>query len=577
MRTLLRKKGYVPFVFMLLWIAACKKTDSPVSNLSGPVENLRHVVQGEHVKIAWDQSSESFTHYVVELSRLADFSVLNQSVTLEHSVNEHIFWKLDRGEDYYCRIKKVDEDTETDWATVDFNTSESNILLPVASEDLEGKTAILRWDPISSDVKLSKIVLKPVLGAAKEYPLTSSDLSAKSLTIEGLDADMQYDVRLYDGGFVVGRTEFITLAVPENGVWTLSPHSNLLMTIETSANGDRIVLRPGIYDLSTLIPSIQNKSIAIEGENADDLAKLYARNFLLNGVESGISFKNLEISGTRIDRYNQELSNSQDHLWNNWLISLDVASSGLDAISFDNCIVRNYWSGIFQMNDTNRPPHKVGNAIRINNCIIHDIGGNNESPTLAINAAQVHKFEVSNSTFYRTNRLFVKVDAERNAANVVDFVFKNNTVNESWAGGSFDFLAVKAPSKFSFENNNLTNMTSSGNFFPNFAYVQNTFNKRLINSNFFNVKSKSTIYGSNSSNMPVHSWELRHPNTMWNEVVPAFTMNDGQHQNPNSIQEYPVSFDPGYTDVANGDFTVSASSPLRTLAQGNAIGDPRWW
>lgn len=113
MKTLLRKKGYVPFVFMLLWFAACKKTSDPVNNLSGPVENLRHVVQGEHAKIAWDQSSESFTHYVVELSRIADFSVLNQSVTLDKTAHEHIFWKLGRGEDYYCRVKKVDDGAET--------------------------------------------------------------------------------------------------------------------------------------------------------------------------------------------------------------------------------------------------------------------------------------------------------------------------------------------------------------------------------------------------------------------------------------------------------------------------------
>lgn len=126
---------------------------------------------------------------------------------------------------------------------------------------------------------------------------------------------MAYEARLYDGNFSVGYTEFVTIAVPVNGVWTLSPHSNLLMAIETSTNGDRIVLKPGVYDLSTFIPSIQDKSIAIEGENAENVSKLYVRNFHLNGVQSGLSFKNLDISGSRIDQYNEELANSQDHLW----------------------------------------------------------------------------------------------------------------------------------------------------------------------------------------------------------------------------------------------------------------------
>ncbi|PRD49301.1 fibronectin type III domain-containing protein [Sphingobacterium haloxyli] len=577
MKAIFLSKGHLLFLWLTVCFIGCKKDNALESNQTDPIQNLRYIVQGEHAKVAWDPSEHAFSHYTIELSRLADFSVLNQTQTVDNSAQEYVFWKLDPGEDYYCRIKRVKDESETEWSTVNFNTSESNILVPVQREDVDGDVVRIRWDPISTDIKLSKITLKPTLGLIQEHMLSPTDLGNKYINVGDLDADMAYEVRLYDGDFVVGKTSFVTMAVPVNGVWTLSPHSDLITAIETSAPGDRLLLNPGVYDLSTLIPRILDKVISLEGLDETDMPQLYARNFLLTGARSGISFKNLNISGARIDEYNTELPNSQDHLWNTWLVSLDEASANLDAITFDNCVIGNYSAGLFQMNDNNRPPHKVGNAIAVNNCVVYDLGADNDSPTLRINAAQVLEIAVTNSTFYRTNRLFVKIDAERNPANVIDFTFRNNTVHDSWAGGSFDFLAVKAPSKFLLENNNLSDMTSSGNFFPNFAYVANDFDKRIINTNFFNVLSKSTIYGSNQSNMPVHSWELRHPNTRWNEVLPAFIMNDDNDENPNSIQAYTVSYDPGYADADNGDFTVSASSALRAVDGGNAIGDPRWW
>lgn len=577
MKTIFSWKGYLPFFLMMVGLGGCQKDETRDDTIPLPIDNLRHVVHGEHAKVAWDIPANLFSHYIVELSRLSNFSVINQSKTVDNSAQEYVFWKLDPGEDYYCRIKVVNEDRESDWTSIHFNTSESNILLPIQKDDIAGDKVQIRWDPISTAINLSKITLKPVLGISQEHMLTTNHLENKTISIEGLETDMAYEVSLYDGDFVVGRTSFVTLAVPVNGVWNLFPHSDLLTAIETSTMGDRLVLNPGVYDLSILSPQISNKSIVLEGMDEEDIPLLYARNFRLTGERSGISFKNLNISGSRIDEYNQELTNSQDHLWNTWLVSLDETSANFDAVVFENCVIRNYNAGLFHLNDNNRPPHKVGNAVEINNCMVYDLGVDNESPTLRVNAAQILKIDVVNSTFYRTNRLFVKIDAERNPANVVEFTFQNNTVHDSWAGGSFDFLAVKAPSKFLFENNNLSSMTSSGNFFPNFAYVANDFDKRIINSNFFNILSKSTIYGSNMSNMPVHSWELRHPNTRWNDVVPAFIMNDANDENPNSISSYPVSIDPGYADPENGDFTVSTGSALRTVDGGSPIGDPRWW
>jgi hypothetical protein len=570
---------------LLLFCLSCKK-EVITGALSGPPANLQYMVEGSNVHISWEQPEEDFDNYTLELSKLEDFSITNDTRTIEKGKTFYIYRKLDLGETYYMRIRtnRLEPLSRSEWTSITYSTTRNNILLPVLPAHITGDKVMVSWD-FSKDNSpnnaafVTRILLTPVIGQPREIQLTPQNIQAKSAEIGNLEKDVLYTVTIYNKEFPRGTQKFATAAEPVNGVWTISPHSDLISIIGRSSNGDKILLRPGIYNTSITDVTIENKVITIGAFSTkpEDRPKLYAKGFILNGANSGLDFTGLNISGGRINEYKQELPNNADAQWNGWLIMVNGASTGFDSAMLENCIVRNYWNGIFNMNDNNRPPHKKGNLVSINNCIVYNVGGDNTSNTVSINAGELKKGSFTNSTYYKASRMFTLVDQERNPAINIELIFKNNTVDNSWSSGAFDFKAVKAPSKCLLQNNIFSNITSIANFLPNFAFVANTFEKRLINCNFYKVNSKSTIYGSNSSNMPVHTWELRHPNTIWTEVKPAFIMNDAQHANPNSIREYPVSIDPAYKDPANLDFTIPAGNALRSVDGGNAIGDPRWW
>lgn len=570
---------------LVLFFMSCTKT-LLVGTLTEPPSNVQYMVDSSNAYVSWTAPGGEFDNYTLELSKFEDFSVLNYSKMLEKDKNAYVFRKLDLGETYHFRIRanRSSPPSQSPWAVVNYSTNRNNILMPILPEHIVGNEVTIAWDfskdnSLNASQLVTRILLTPVIGAPREIILNSQEKTARKVKVGNLAKDELYTVRIYNEKFARGMQTFATNAESVNGVWTLSPHSNLLSVIERAVNGDIIALRPGIYDLSNATAAIENKMITIRALSAiaSDMPKLYARGFILNGLQAGLTLKGIDVSGSRLDAYKRELPNTADSRWNAVLVMVNASSGGFDAFVVEDCKIRNYWTGIFNLNDNNRPPHKVGKLISIDNSLVYHIGGDKAMNNISINAGDVAKGVFTNSTFYMAGRMFTLIDAERNPAIKMDFTFKNNTVDNSWASGSFDFKAVKAPAKALLQNNIFSNVSCSANFFPNWAYVANNFDKRLINCNFFNVTSKSTIYGSNQSNMPVHSWELRHPNTIWNEVKPAFVINDAQHANPNSIKEYPVAIDPGYRNALNMDFTISSGSPLRNLGGGNAIGDPRWW
>ena len=577
-RYIIQLIGLVLLCSTIFW--SCKK--DPVTGggmLSEAPSNIEYMVQQTNVKISWTKPGESFDTYFLELSKFADFSVIDQSEFVEADKESVILRGLDLAENHYVRIRtqKSSPDSQSDWAQLRITTNPSDILMPIAREHVSGTSVTVSWDFPHTDEftseDVSHILLVSEFGLAREMKLSEQQIVAKSMTIDDLEKDMAYEVRIYNNAFLRGRQEFITGAESVNGVWTLSPHSDLKDAIERSADGDQIVLKAGIYDFWNEEILIDNKHISIKSVGDAIDAKVYVKSFVLKGSgNAGISFAGLDLSGTRVDSYKKEIPNTADTRWNSWLIRVDGDATGFDAVSFDNCKIRSYYTGLLTISE-----EQVGNSVSINDAVVTQMGEDGQHAFINVGAARIKAGSFTNSTFYKNNKMFINVDREKNLQNDIDFLFKNNTVDNSWSAMAFDFKASKLPTVVRLENNLFSNITTAANFFNNFAHVANDFDKRLLNCNFWNVNSKSTIYGSNSSNMPVHSWELRHPNNRWNEVVPAFVMNDANHANPNSIQEYPMAFDPKYENAESGNFKISADSELRAAAGGNAIGDPRWW
>ncbi|PRD49300.1 DUF4957 domain-containing protein [Sphingobacterium haloxyli] len=562
-------------------ISACKKDPHEVAHepLTEAPAAVNYVVQGANIQINWTKPAEDFDYYTLELSKVENFSVLDRQEQVDADHESIILRNMDLAENYYVRIRTARSSPESfsDWANLVVVTNPSDILLPIKRADIDGSRVNVSWvfpqaENETAD-KITHIVLVPTFGLPREISLSDADKDAQKLTISELDQDMEYEIRIFNGSFLRGRQLFTTPASSINGVWTLSPHSDLKDAVERSINGDEILLNPGIYDSWDEEMYIGNKSITIKAADESVGATVYVKGFVLTGGgNTRLQFVGLDFSGARINRYKQEIPNTPDSRWNSWLVEMADDAADFDVVSFEDCTIRNYYTGLLNMQSG-----QVGSLVSIDNTIVRAMGNDGLHPFINVGAARIKKGMFTNSTFSNTNKLFIDVDREKNPENDIDFLFKNNTVDNSWSASAFDFKASKLPTKVRLENNIFSNIQCAANFFNNFAHVANDFDKRLINCNFFNVTSKSTIYGSNSSNMPVHNWELRHPNNKWNEVVPAFEMNDESHENPNSIREYPMAFDPEYVNAENGDFTIGQDSELRLVAAGTPIGDPRWW
>ncbi|TYR37982.1 DUF4957 domain-containing protein [Sphingobacterium phlebotomi] len=575
------------YIAKIVWIvcmfctvlSGCKKDPQEVDEpLTESPAQLVYILQGSNIQISWKKPAEVFDYYLIELSKVPDFSVLDRQEQVTADNEAVILRGLDLAENYYARIRtaRTTPESFSGWVDLTIVTNPSDILLPIKRESIDGDRVTVSWAYPQTDEGTSNLVthitMIPTFGLAREIRLSEEHKQAQTLTIDDLEKDMEYEVRIYNDSFLRGSQFFATPASPINGVWTLNPHSDLKDAVERSAEGDQILLNPGIYNFWNEEIYVDSKTLTIRSADEREGATVYVKAFVIQGGNAGVYFSRLDISGSRIDRFKQEIPNTPDTRWNSWLIELASEATGFGHVSFESCTIRNYYTGLLNMSEG-----QLGEELTIENTLVSAMGNDGLHPFINVGAARIKKGVFTNSTFYNTNKMFINVDREKNLENDIDFLFKNNTVDNSWSASAFDFKASKLPTKVRLENNIFSNINCAANFFNNFAHVANDFDKRLINCNFFNVTSKSTIYGSNSSNMPVDNWELRHPNNRWNEVVPAFVMNDENHENPNSIQEYPLAFDPKYTDADNGDFTIGQDSELRNHAAAHPIGDPRWW
>lgn len=559
-------------------LMSCKKDGANSLPLDRSPENFNSVVDGFNIQLQWTAPEEDFDHYLLQISKSEDFSTLEFQVQVDRTENSYIYRKIDAGVTYFARIRTMRTGPESfsRWTELQFMAAKGNILSPILRENVNGPAVTLRWNLEATDPTLNKvtrIVLVPHVGQQIEIPLSPQHIQAKSITYDKLSKDTRYTVRIYNENFVRGTQIFTTIAQSVNGIWTLGSHSDLKAAIEQSKTGDKIILKAGIYSYWNESILINNKNITISAEeNSVVKPKVYVSKIVVKGLESGLSLNGLDLSGARLSEFKQEIPNNPDTRWSEWLLSVEDASSTFATISFDDCIIRSYNTGLIKM-----VKGQIGNKLVIHNSIIHHLGEDQLSPLIEIGPARIKEGIFSNSTYYMAGKMFIMIDREANLNNDILFTFKNNTVDRSWSASAFDFKASKAPTRVLLENNIFSNITSAANFFSNFAQLANNFDKRLINCNFHNVNSKATIYGSNQSNMPVHSWELRHPNFNWNEVRPAFLMNGANHPNPHSVNKYSLSIDPEYKNATNLDFTIPANNALRALVPNTILGDPRWW
>lgn len=293
-----------------------------------------------------------------------------------------------------------------------------------------------------------------------------------------------------------------------------------------AADGDVLLLEPGVYGTSVTFPSGKTLTLkaAAGGEELPEIR------FSVSGNDEAIAGGGLVFDGVKI-------APSGDYF-----ISLDKVGD-IAAIRVRNCTIESVNRCFIRTNNTG---YSIG-EVEFANCIIRDCGA--KGWNFIYPKHIVRKVSVSNSTLYNYlgGESFFFANAS-DANNVMEFLFENNTVYK-WAKSSDRALCKSGKnysvnSNYVFRNNLITEPGVAGQT-PN-----------LLEATGGNVTGENNLivnYG-------------------------GYKVSNAVSQQVNDLSLEGLGLTAiGFPDPDNGDFTILSTSPLATAGVGGqCIGDPRW-
>lgn len=343
------------------------------------------------------------------------------------------------------------------------------------------------------------------------YTVTANDIAAGAATITGLNYDTKYTAKLMNGEKTRGTTTFTTR--PDGT--PVTPEDNLAELIAASEEGEKFVLKSGVHIVDQDIAITH--SIIIKGEDLSNKPIIQGAIFRM---KTGAG---LELGGVIFDG-----TNSKD---GNQMIVYD--EDGTNAPLFiENCTIKNYTKGTLYVNKATNIE-----SVTIKGCTYTDVecsGGD----FIDFRNGLTPSFEFTNNTAY-------------NSALARDF-FRMD------AGGSNNFPGVK--SVINISNNTFYKVSNGSNrriLYIRLASHEITFNKNILadTEGYYTNQASTTIKEMADNNY--HN-------------APNFT-GSAQSNAQNDAGKY-TTFNPGFKDADNGDFTLS-NEELKE----NKIGDQRWW
>jgi hypothetical protein len=531
------KNKYISKSFLIGFLSlagfACEDLADPlveeleVSRAFSPTELTARIRNLTTIELDWKPRADA-AHYIVEYSEdsLA-FTNIVRTITVAPDALpvKEVFDGQTR---YSARVKAVSaagvEDSK--WTAVTIMTELENIFLPIQDGDIGAVAATLRW-PANSDVTHVKIA-----PGNTERQITAEEKTAGVATVTGLTGETDYTVTLFKGTKQRGQIKFKTL-IDIGDATAVHPEDDLSAMIAAAASGDVLVLFPGEYLVNAGAIITLNKSIAIKGLYPNNKPILHVQFAMIAGA-TDVTVTDVDLDGTFtpqggvptvIDhafQYNASgtygtlmVSGSTIHDYGKSLVTGQLASGSAAAqiteINFDNCVVTN----------------------------IQTISAD----FIDFRASYVAKLSLTNSTFNTcaVGRDFIRFDA---AAGLTG-TGKTSTVlidHCTLYGVSNNLTGTRRLTYVRFNANAITVKNSiiaqSTGIYTNQA---STTQPVCANNNYFNAQR---FYDATV------------------EVIAGLKVdNSGTHK----------TLDPGFTNAAGGDFTVSN----QTLKD-NQVGDPRW-
>lgn len=525
-------KGIVATLLLMLSVTSCESYNVDVidellvDRAFSPIDVKTFVRNQTNVELNWTVNEDA-DHYVVEFSENDEFSTIYKTVNVSPS-ELPITVALEGETTYTIRIKAVSakgfEDSK--WVIGKVTTLSEQIFTSIIDGDIASKEATLRWIPGSN---VTKIVLTP---GDITHNITDEEKANGIAIITNLSPETSYLATLYNGTKVRGKQTFATGIDIGDGILVKNTE-NLIDVIANADSGAKLFLEPGDYKsfgVDGTTPSTDitlAKSITISGVPGQAKPVLHYK-FTVNAGTSNVSLLDLDLDGTNIT--------------NASVLTFSAAGTFGD-ILISGCRVHDFTRSLLS-NTSSSAIVKV-NSFTVENSIVKNVNTNGGAEFIDVRFGFINNIVLQNSTFdtCSDSREFIRIDGSPNTltgtgltTNVL--INKCTLYKVSTTVASKRLLYLRFASNTSTVTNTLITDTPTALYSNQNGTSTPTTPPAFANNNYFNA---SLLYTVGASAITV-------------DKSSTFT-----------------TLDPGFTNAATGDFTISN----QTLKD-NLVGDPRW-
>jgi len=538
---------FILFCIALVCSISCKKeafqeiTEVPLTRCLQPTEIKASVssVTGNTVLLKWNTST-STDNYVVVIASDKGFTQIAKTDTI--GVDE-VPYSVVLAPDcsYYLKIQGLSFTLEpSKWAYYSDDSGELKAIKTFAVKDplypkVTGRTAqsiSLAWSNEIADFKEVTHIEYAKTGSieTKTYQLSQTDIDSATATVSGMDASVEYDIKLMY--MSASRGELVVWTTPDvTGTTEVTSVDGLKNAIKTS--GAKILLKqegsPYLLDVCEI-----SNGFSIYGEETAEGAKP-----VINGefhfadnwaAGESVYFEGVEFNGNN-SQYGFAIQKKNGG-------TADRISIG--SIVYKNCNITGYSKGLI---------YEWGKAMDIveltwQDCVISNVNkdGTQGGDVIDIrNATRIDKLNIVNNTIYQGMRTFVRFDTSEQ---IGDVKVENNTLQ------NLCFV---------------DNTNNAGIFGIQKKPASITMKKNL----FLNFVEKSVLGSENAKYLTAEGIGLAASDNWFYNVYDGFFT----ASYPSSKAGYnKLDTDPCYNSKG-GIFNILASSEI----YGREIGASRWW
>lgn len=517
-----KNKLYIAVLFLLglFTFSGCKDnaleeiTTLDTDRVFSPTGLSAVVINKTNIRLTW-KAVNNAKSYTIEIFDKADFSG-----TAVKTINGVTFTQLPYtvtglGGDtqYAIRVKAVGEGiSDSKWITGTIKTDPEQIFQAVNAAKLTATTAVLNW-PAGEAATTITLVPGNITRA-----VTAAEVAAGEATITGLTGETLYTAKLLNGTAVRGSITFTTL-LDLGGATQVSPTDDLASLMLNAKAGDVFALLPGTYNINADVTI--TKSISLKGARPTDKPIIKGMVMRLK-ANAGLALKDLVLDGTGALNGNQAI------------IYDEASDNAYGGLNVEDCVIKNYVKGMmyvnlktliesvsFKGNLISNVECNGGDFIDFRNGIAKTLSFTNNTVYASVLARDFFRMDPAGGTNFPTVTAVLTV--------------ANNTLNGICNGPANRLFYVRVAKQEIYFTKNI--VANSGGILTNQASTL-IVGANFTANNYFNAGTY--LAGSATSGAKY-------------DTGTATTLN------------------PGFTDVANGNFTISQFD-LKT----NGIGDPRW-